>query len=142
MRFLYLILSVFIFSGCAVLHHVQVGDIDNRRSTKSKRGKRINLMVSETGVNLQEAADIAKSLTRSKAAQGDIEQFQEYLRYFQYGPKTGNPVYVEDYARKIFEGLYAECPSGKLTNLMMIRESNKYPVISGEIVRIIGDCYF
>ena len=36
--------------------------------------------------------------------------------------------------------LKAECPSGKLTGLMSVRESRKYPVISGEIVKVTGYC--
>jgi hypothetical protein len=123
-------------AGCAVLHHVQVGDIDNT----GHRGRKVDVKVSETGVNLQEAADIAKSLTRSKQAQKDIGQAQTMISMFQMGPHTGNGVFDETYAEGVIDQLLSQCPSGRLTGLMSVRETRKYPVISGEIVKVTGTC--
>lgn len=124
-----------LLNGCAVLHHVQIGDIDNRRSPKSSY---FDVKVSETGVSLDEAADVAKAF--SQARSDDIEQVRTALSLFQQGPRTGNPVYNETYARKVGELIAKECPSGRVTELRSIRETRKYPVISGEIVKITGRC--
>jgi hypothetical protein len=59
---------------------------------------------------------------------------------FQMGPQTGNPVYSKDYARNLMQLIYEKCPSGKVTGLTSVRESRKYPVISGEIVKVTGFC--
>ena len=57
------------------------------------------------------------------------------------GPRTGEPVWSSDtYADKVYLGLYEKCPSGQITGLTSIREINKYPVVSGEIVKITGFC--
>lgn len=124
-------------AGCAVLHHAQVGDIDNRKGIAYRP---FELKVSETGINLNEAGDIAKSLSRSKQANKDIDDTLAFIGLFQMGPRTGNPVFNESYAKNIVNDLYRECPSGRITNLVSIREMRKYPVISGEIVKITGSC--
>lgn len=124
-------------SGCAILHHAQVGDIDNRKGVAHRP---FELKVSETGVNMEEAGDIAKSLSRSKQANKDIENALGIIGLFQMGPKTGNPVFNDGYAKNIVNDLYRECPSGRITNVVSIREMRKYPVISGEIVKITGTC--
>jgi hypothetical protein len=130
------LLSGLATSGCAILHHAQIGDVDSRQ------GKLVpfDIKVSETGVNLDEAADIASNLTRSKAAQDDIAGVRALIGLFQWGPTTGNPVYTEKYAEGLAALLYERCPSGRVTGLMAIREMRKYPVISGEIVKITGYC--
>lgn len=130
-------LAMLALSGCAVLHHVQVGDIDNRAGVAYRP---FDLKVSETGVNLDEAGDIAKAVSRSKTANKDVDNALAIIGLFQMGPRTGNPVFNEGYAKNIVNDLYKECPSGRITNLMSIREMRKYPVISGEIVKITGSC--
>jgi hypothetical protein len=124
------------FSGCAFLHHVQIGDIDSRK------GKLVpfDIKLSETGFNLDEAANVASSLTRSSAAQDDIAGVRALLGLFQWGPTTGNPVFTEKYAESLAALLYERCPSGRVTGLMAIREMRKYPVVSGEIVKLTGYC--
>lgn len=125
-----------ILGSCVVMHHAQVGDIDNRRGM----GKRFEVMVSEMGFNLDEATSIAKSLTRSKAARSDLGRANAIVSMFQSGPRTGNLVLDDSYARDLVELIKARCPSGRVTGLTSVRESNKYPVISGEIVKITGYC--
>lgn len=123
-------------SGCAVLHHVQIGEIDNRE------GKRVpfDVMVSETGINLQEATDVARVFSKTRRSDKQLDMVENIVRFTQVGTKTGNPVFVEDYARRINEAVLEKCPSGRITGLVSIRESAKYPIVSGEIVRVKGYC--
>ncbi|MBC7658193.1 MAG: hypothetical protein H7249_00640 [Chitinophagaceae bacterium] len=127
----------FFLNACAVLHHVQLGDVD-----ASGRGisKKIDLKLSETGVNLQEAGAILRRLG-NRTFSRQTRDAENILGLFQMGPRTGNLVYNADYARPIFELLFAECPSGKISNLALMRESRKYPVVSGEIIKVSGDCW-
>lgn len=127
-----------LFAGCAQLHHVQLSDISNRTNSSSR--KDIDIKLSETGVNLQEIADIAKAFSRSEKSSKQIQEVQNIIALFQMGPVTGNPVYVENYWRGLPQMLEAECPSGRITGVTSIRETRKYPVVSGEIVRIKATC--
>lgn len=135
MRHLLLVLFSFAAVGCAQLHHVQIGDIDN---TPGFVRKPIDIKVSESGINIQEAASIVRGFN-DKAGQG-AEKIAAVIGLFQMGPRTGNPVYVKDYAKNLIQVVYEKCPSGRLTNLSSIRETRKYPVVSGEIVKITGVC--
>lgn len=122
-------------SGCAVLHHVQVGMVDNRGGASAVP---FEIMVSEVGVNVEQAGKIAKS-TNTQAG-SDAKAISDIIALFQVGPRTGNPVYNEHYAEKVVYLIHEKCPSGKVTGLMSIREMREYPVISGEIVKITGYC--
>jgi hypothetical protein len=124
------------FSGCAVLHHVQVADVESDNT----KGSPIDIKVSETGVSLDEAASIAKGVARSQAGKEAIGDIQAIVSLFQQGPVTGAPVYVENYASKILDLLKEACLQGRVTNLVSIREMRKYPVISGEIIKMTGRC--
>lgn len=123
--------------GCAFMHHTQIGDVD---SDVVLKGKRFEILVSETGVNIKEAAEIGKAMTRHKGTQDQIQQVQQIISMFQMGPRTGNMVFSEDYADGIVQHIRTKCPRGKISGLMSIRETNKYPVISGEIIKIVGYC--
>lgn len=128
--------SPFLLLGaCAHLHHVQLDDIDNTEAASA-----IELLVSETGVNLQEAGNISRSLSNSRSANKNIEQLQTLIALFQMGPVTGNPTYAADYTSQIPLLLLEKCPSGRITGITSIRESRKYPVVSGEIVKIRAFC--
>lgn len=123
------------FSSCAVLHHVQVGQIDNRDSLVDVP---FEIKVSEMGVSLEEAGRVARVIggNAGQAASG----LTAIISLFQFGPRTGNPVYTETYAEKLIYDIYEKCPSGRVSDLVSIREMRKYPVISGEIVKITGVC--
>ena len=136
MKFAALMGFLMLETGCVALHHVQVGEVDARPGNI----RMVDIKVSETGINLDDAAAIARGVASSKRGKEAADEIREIIALFQFGPKTGNPVYVEDYARFVWEDLWAQCPSGNLTNLFMVRESNNYPVVSGEIVRIRGEC--
>lgn len=128
-------LSTLFTFGCAFLHHAQVGQIDNRDSSKSTK---FDIKVSEMGVSTEEIGKLARA---TKSADGDkLGNIAEIVAMFQMGPKTGAPVYNPGYAEKLILEIYKRCPTGKVTGLMSIRETRKYPVISGEIVKITGYC--
>lgn len=101
--------------------------------------KPFDIKISESGINLGEAADVSKILLR-KDRHSDVDNLAGWIGLFQIGPRTGNPVYVKDYAKNLIHLIYEKCPSGKVTGLMSVRESRKYPVISGEIVKVTGYC--
>ena len=123
------------FSGCTVLYSVQLGEVKGQAGAEH-----FKILVSEIGVNLDEAANAAKMFASAAAAK-EVDESKNIMGMFQMGPRTGDPVYNEEYADSLFELLKARCPSGKIFNLVSIRETAKYPVVSGEIVKITGDCY-
>ncbi len=123
-----------LLSGCMQLHHVQLGDVD---AQAVQEGRRFEILLSETGVDIDEAVEVVKLAAPNSQQADDLSSI---IQSFQMGPKTGSPVYHEDYADKIFDLLRAECPSGKITGLSSIRETADYPVITGEIVKVTGYC--
>ncbi len=127
MKFLWILFPI-ILSSCAVLHHAQLGSIDNAMNS-NEISTPIDIKISETGVNGEEAALIAQ--------QNDIALL---IALFQFGNRTGNPVYSEKYAEGLIQEIHRQCPHGKIVNLLSVRETRKYPVISGEIVKVIGEC--
>jgi hypothetical protein len=134
--FLLMTLS-FALSGCAILHQFQMSSID---SETVMSGKKFEIIVSETGVNLQEVTDTAKLFTQSQQTRKEMQQINEIISMFQMGPRTGNMVFNEKYADSIMRAIQLECPTGQISGMTSIRETAKYPVVSGEIVRITGYC--
>lgn len=128
--------SVFLGS-CAVLHRTQIGEIDQRPGIELTP---FEIKVSETGVDLKEVTAIQRGLfkdSREAKAAGDLAAI---ISLFQMGPKTGNPVYSDSYARDLVKALHNQCPRGSVTGVTSVRETRKYPVVSGEIVKIRGYC--
>lgn len=124
-----------LLSGCAILHHAQVGQVDGRKEFAQIP---FEIKVSEMGVSLNDAESISRSAnTRAGDQLGDVAAI---IGLFQTGPRTGAPVYDQRYAEKVIYQIHEKCPSGRVTGLMSIREMRKYPVISGEIVKITGYC--
>ena len=128
-----LLLMGMALQGCAVLHHAQIGEIDDRHRGKMKK---FDIKVSQTGVNVEEAGKVVDAVSKSEAGSA----VSDIIQLFQFGPRTGNPVFNEHYAKNIVDLVFKECPSGKVTGLTSIREMRKYPVISGEIVKVTGWC--
>ena len=125
-----------ILVGCAQLHHVQVGEIESSPELISSP---FEIKVSETGIDLGEARAISKGVlhqTNSDPA-NDIIRF---IQYFQMGPHTGAGVYSVSYVDHLENKIREQCPSGRITGLMSIRETAHYPVIKGEIIKIKGFC--
>lgn len=128
-------------SGCAALYKVQLSDIEANRG--KGQAKPVSVKVSQTTVNLKEIADIAGAVgraNRSKGLNGASRALDTYTSLFQFGPRTGTPVYNEYYAREIPELLAAECKNGRLINLTSVREARDYPIVKGEIVRVDALC--
>lgn len=121
------------FSSCAILHHVQVGSIDNR--TDQETLVPFDIKLSEYGVSTEDIGRIAQA-TQSDA----LQSIAAVVSLFQFGPSTGNIVYNEKYAENLIQEIYAKCPTGHITGLISIREMRKYPVISGEIIKVTGFC--
>lgn len=122
--------------SCAQLHHIQVGEII---SNPNYIQKPFDIKISETGINLNEAADVSKVFL-NKNQQKEADDIAAIIGMFQMGPRTGNTVYVKDYAKNLIKLIYEKCPTGKVTGLVSIRETRKYPVVSGEIVKVTGYC--
>lgn len=122
--------------GCAALHHAQVGQIDNRSGFVSVP---FEVKVSETGVDTREVQAYGRAIG-NKGGQA-VEGVAAAISLFQQGPRTGQPVYDSRYAERVVYLIHEKCPSGRVTGLMSIRETRKYPVISGEIVKITGYCF-
>ena len=120
--------------GCAVLHKVQISEIDNRGKLTP-----FEIKVSETGVDLNDIRNIQRGLFNTKDG-NKVGDALAIVGLFQMGPRTGNIVFNEDYAMNLYKALHAQCPSGEVTGVTAIRETRKYPVISGEIVKIKGYC--
>lgn len=124
------------FTSCAFLHHVQVGEIDN---SKGNDLIPIEIKVSEYGVDLNDAKSASQVLMNSKDSQ-QANDIMTFIQYFQMGPKTGAPVFTYKYANHMELKLREQCPSGRITGIMSIREARQYPVIKGEIVKVKAFC--
>lgn len=123
-------------SGCAVLHHVQIGEIDNR--TAQATLVPFDVKVSEMGLDVGQIGDMAKS-TGTKGGK-QVDDLARMVRNFQMGPRTGLPVYTDKYAEKLIYKIHQACPSGQVTGLVSIRENREYTAISGEIIKVTGYC--
>lgn len=125
-------------SSCAYVHHTQVGEVVSRPDHIAVP---FEILVSERGFNFQETGLITKAFLRDSRAGRDAAALGGIIGLFQMGPRTGIPVYSgDDYADKVYFALYEKCPSGQITGITSIRETNRYPIVSGEIVKIRAFC--
>ena len=122
--------------GCSSLHSTQVGNIDSQTVLN---GKRFEILLSETGVNLKEAAEIVTAVAGADKGK-EAGVISDIIALFQMGPRTGNPVFDDAFSDDLMTRLRFRCPSGRITGLNSIREATKYPVISGEIIKLTGFC--
>ena len=129
--------SLLLGTGCTTIHSVQLGNIDSQTLLTSKP---FEIKVNEIGVNTEDAVAIAETIATATGHGEEVSTIGDIIELFQMGPRTGNPVFNVQYSDKIAEKLTQECPSGRITGLMSIRETAEYPVISGEIVRLVGYC--
>ena len=136
LRILYLT-CLMSLAACAQLHHVQLGDVDARPGFFATP---FDIKVSETGVNLGEAVRIQRSVLAHSQSANAAGNVAAIVSLFQTGPRTGDPVYVRDYAERLIYAIFEMCPNGHVSDLSSIRETRKYSVISGEIVRVKGVC--
>lgn len=133
---IFTVLTSIILQSCAQLHHVALSDIDTKETESSRP---IEIKVSELGIDFKEASSAAKMLT-DRRTQQNIDTVQEVISLFQMGPLTGNRVFTEGYAYKVPLLLQEKCPGGRVTGIASIRETRKYPILSGEIVKIKAFC--
>jgi hypothetical protein len=135
MKKLIFITSLILLAGCTRLDSFQLGKVKGDLHNYQK----FEIKVNEVGINIGEAAEIAKLFASKKQAK-QIDAIRDIIEMFQMGPKTGNPTFNDTWTNGVAEAILTKCPSGVITGLTSIREMNEYPVFSGEIVKIIGYC--
>src|SRR4051794_34662336 len=89
----------FDLTSCAALHKTQLGDVE-----PANRAKHVSVKVSETTLDIREMGELAKfggHAFKSKGASTLGKRLEAYTTLFQFGPRTGTPVYNEEYARFI-----------------------------------------
>lgn len=132
------LLLLMMSSGCAVMHSTQLGDIDADTVMSSKP---FEIKLAAVGFDAQEAAETAAAIAELSGKSGDtFSTVGDIIALFQMGPKTGKPVFTPKYSDQIIHELRTTCPSGRITGLTMVRETADYPVVSGEIVKVVGYC--
>lgn len=134
--FLVLVLSLL---GCAQLHNVHITEFE----TINSGSEPFEIIVDEAGFSSDEAMSLVQeSHKKSNFGQSSesIESLRAILALSQFGPKTGNPVFYTDYLDEIEKKILEKCPSGKVINLVSIRETRKSIIVSSEVVRIHGVC--
>ena len=127
-------------ASCAVLHKVQLAEVDGENVSK---GKKISVKVSETTVDFNEAGRMIRNigvLARSREANDLGRAFEYYAFFFQFGPMTGTQVFHELYARNLPDALATQCRGGRLTDVISVREARSYTIVKGEIVRVDAVC--
>jgi hypothetical protein len=132
----FLLLSCNLLTSCAYLYHIQIGDIDDRNIISKQY---FEIKTNEFGLNLDETSKIIK-IFASKAGRKKADKIKGIIALTQIGPKTGNPIYNEDYGKNILSLLKQKCPNGIISQLTSIREHRNYIAISGEIIKITGYC--
>ena len=126
-----------LLSGCAVLHSVQLGDIDSKTVLN---GEPFDIKISELGLSTEDIAAIGQALAKGSGYADEVGTVGDIIALFQMGPRSGNPTFTVEYTDTMREVLLQECPSGRITGLMAIRETARYPIISGEVARLVGYC--
>lgn len=129
------LLAIMLASGCASLHSYQVDDIDSSEGTLSP----FEVKVDDTGINLHQAFEVGEALTDKKSAKR-LDTADDIIALFQVGPSTGNPTLNDTWADGLVAAIRDRCASGRVTGVTTVRETNHYPVVSGEIVAIRGYC--
>ena len=132
--------SALLLDSCARLHHTMLSDVESA----NQRAQKIDIKVSETTIDFKELAKFTKSaaiLTKAKNLGRVADAVDTYTMLFQFGPRTGAPVFNAYYARPIPELLQAKCAGGRLSNIVSIRESREYPIVKGEVIRIQALCH-
>jgi hypothetical protein len=131
------LLALCAVSGCANLHSVMIGE----RRIAPAGGQDFDVKVSETGFNVKEASEVVQAIGgRNSGAGKAAKTVNNLYDLVSFGPVTGNPVMDTKYADSIGEQASNSCSPEKTIGVVSIRETMKYPVISGEIVKIGGQC--
>jgi hypothetical protein len=128
-------MALSLMTGCAVLHSVQLGEID---SSVVLEGRRFEIKVNELGFDVEQVLAVAEAIATQSDGSDSI--LADIYALSNMGPRTGTPVYNPEYSDGIIDSLRKECPSGQISGLMSIRESIDFDVISGEFVKLVGYC--
>ena len=131
------VLALCVSSGCANLHSVMIGE----RRLAPAGGQDFDVKVSEVGFNVKEATSVVQAIGGKNSGVGKASKtVNDLYDLISFGPITGNAVLDTKYADAIGEKSSSSCAPAKTIGVVSIRETMKYPVISGEIVKIEGLC--
>jgi len=104
-------------------------------------GQAFDTKVNETGFDVKEATDIAGAIGGKNSGLGKAGRTVNNLySLVSFGPTTGNHVLNAEYADAIGEQSQNACAPEKTIGVVSVRETMKYPVLSGEIVKVEGLC--
>lgn len=132
--FKYFILLTFL--SCAFVHKHQVQDINH----KILKGKKFEFMLSEVGVEVAEGVRILGALSNNRNTNSSAQSVAGVIELFQMGPRTGRPIYNLNFTNKLTEKIITACGKQEVSGLTFLREMNKYPVVSGELIKVSGYC--
>jgi hypothetical protein len=121
---------------------VQIGEIDPPSSgARSEERKMIRFEVIESGTGFEanEAAGALKSIGGSRMGKA-VEDAESAFEALTFGPRTGSLVFNDRFTDVIPTKIRQACPNGRVTGLVVTRETAKYPIVSGEVVRVTGYC--
>lgn len=135
-EFITLIIFLSLFLSCAVPHHIQLSDFDDRSESQLRK---FEVKVSEFGVDIRAVKETTKLFTKGSTRK-NVGTAGDIISLFYMGPTTGNMVFTDKYADEVMEKMLEYCPTGKITGLTIVRETMSYPIISGEILKITGYC--
>jgi len=127
-----LALLAFAPSGCAELHRAQLDEIDAQHGPL----RPFEIHVTETGVSVKAIGTIASVAMHSSRP----SYIADIVALFEYGPKTGEVVFDDKFADEVAQDILVQCPSGRVTGVMSLRESTNYYAVSGEYVTVRGFC--
>lgn len=130
------IIVLLLLPSCAIIHKHQIQDVDS----KILNGKRFEFLLSETGVEVTEGVRLAGVLSGNRNTNRSAQGVANIIGLFQMGPRTGNPVYSLEFAKGLNKKLAEACGGKELSGLTFLREMNKYPIVSGEIIKVAGYC--
>lgn len=127
-------------SGCAVMHRTTIGE---RLLDSETQPTEVEVITSAIGVDTQGLSELSQDGLRSSGSSSG-QQLAGLIAFVTWAtsqsPRTGEPTATDDWAEANIPRLRAQCTGGTLTGLQVVRESARYPYVSGEIVRVKGQC--
>ncbi|MBK6686899.1 MAG: hypothetical protein IPG45_20700 [Deltaproteobacteria bacterium] len=127
-------------SGCAVMHRTTIGERFNDADTANTD---VDVITSAIGVDTQGLSELSQDSLRSSGGSSG-QQLAGIVAFVTWAtsqsPRTGEPTATDDWAEANIPRLREQCVGGTLTGLQVVRESARYPYVSGEIVRVKGQC--
>lgn len=115
--------------GCATVNHIQVGEIDATRGVVQP----FTLFATSRGADVDDVIGFAADV-------GGVPVVSDVFAAFSIGPRTGVTTYAPGFVGDLDEQLSAQCPSGRVTGLLVTRASVRAPFVGANEVRITGYC--